>query len=180
MRRAALAIGLALLLSPAALAGTFSHADIALSYDSAVWRLAPSVPPTILTLDCIDPACGPKATLIVVEDTRPFLLPGAGAFTPGAVSVATLERRAAALAPRARLLTQEAMQPRASGALPSYRGRFIVEATDLSRRDLLHAAVRRPHGLLLVAFFGDRLEAGAVRHFDRLLDGFSIEGTATP
>ena len=180
MRRAALAIGLALLLPPAAKAGTVSHADFALTYDPAIWRLATSVPPTRVTLDCIDPACGPKATLIVVDDDRPFLVPGAGAFTPGATSAATLDTRAAALAPRARLLTVEAMQPHVAVGWSGYRGRFTVEATDLSRRDLLHAAIRRPDGLLLVAFFGDRLEEAAVRHFDQLLDGFSMQGTATP
>jgi hypothetical protein len=180
MRRPGLALAILLAATTAAPAAVTSQRGFDLRYDESVWRAVMPVPPVVLALECIAVVCGSDARLMMFEDDRPLLQPGAGAFGPGATASATLADRAADLVPGTRITAVEATSPATFAAFTGYRGRYSVQDPTLTRRDMLHAVVRLPTGLLQVAFIAPALDDSAENHFVQLLDGLAETGTLSP
>jgi hypothetical protein len=121
---------------------------LTLRYDDAMWAPETPLPPANVVLACIGQPCGRNVLALLVHDPRPFLRPGAGAFTPGALGAALIDARAQSLVPGARARPVSPVEPLRIAAMHGYVARYSLEDRDLGQRDLMLIAVPLPTGLL--------------------------------
>ena len=150
--------------------------DVALRYDETLWRAKPGRAPVLLTLDCIAAGCGKGVAVTIIADPRPFPQPGAGAFTPGAVSALLVDLRAQDLTPGARLRAEEPVAPFARAGVTGYRARYRVEDRDLRTTSLVNLAIRYRGTALHLRLTGPSYQAASAAALEALAGGLSFGG----
>jgi hypothetical protein len=146
-----------------------------LRYDETIWRAEPGIAPVLLTLACIAALCGRNAAVTVVADSRPFPQPGAGPFTPGAVSALLVDLRAQNLTPGARLRAQGSVEPFARGGVTGYRSRYVVEDRELRATSLVNLMIRHRGAALHLRLTSPTDLPALAGAFEALATGLSFE-----
>ena len=148
---------------------------IVLRYDDTVWRATAGLPPVLVTLDCIAALCSANTSVTILADPRPFPQPGAGGFTPGAVSALLVDLRVQNLTPGARLRPTALVETFARGGNTGYRSRYLVEDRELQTTSLVNLMIRHRGAAVHLRLTGPTFKASAAIALSALAAGLSFD-----